>query len=124
MSGRGGALILASALLTAAANLQMRAGVRGAGGLTLQFHTLAAQFGALARQPLFISGVLLYGLAAVLWFAVIGIEDLSTSYPVLVSAVFILVTGGAAFFFQERITAQKIAGILIILAGIAVVARA
>jgi drug/metabolite transporter (DMT)-like permease len=42
---------------------------------------------------------------------------------VLVSAVFILVTGGAAIFFQERITAQKIAGILIILAGIAVVAR-
>ena len=119
MSLRGVSLILASALLTAAANLLMRVGVRAAGGFALSIQC----FLALASQWMFVSGVLLYGLAAVLWFAVVATEDLSSSYPVLVGAVFVLVTTGAAVFFQERISAQKVIGLVVILAGILLVGR-
>ena len=119
MSLRGVLLILISAAMTAAANLLLRAGVRAAGGFAFSMRTLHA----LASQWMFVSGILLYGLAAVLWFAVVATEDLSTSYPVLVGTVFVLVTAGAAFFFQERISAQKVAGLLVILAGILLVGR-
>ena len=124
MSASGVGLILGSALLTAAANLLMRAGVRAAGGFALSIQSFFPQLRALVCQPMFACGIVLYGLAAFLWFAVIAVEDLSASYPMLVSAVFILVTTGAAIFFQERVSAQKIAGLLVILAGILLVGRA
>jgi multidrug transporter EmrE-like cation transporter len=119
VSLRGVSLILVSAAMTAAANLLMRVGVRAAGGLGLSMKSLHA----LASEWMFGSGILLYGLAAVLWFAVVATEDLSSSYPVLVATVFILVTAGAAFFFQERVSVQKVAGLVVILAGIMLVGR-
>jgi drug/metabolite transporter (DMT)-like permease len=119
MSFRGVLLILVSALLTAGANLLMRVGVRAAGGLTISVQLLQT----LATQWMFLSGMLLYGLAAVLWFAVVATENLSSSYPMLVAAVFVLVTAGAAVFFQERISAQKITGLVVILVGILLVGR-
>jgi multidrug transporter EmrE-like cation transporter len=119
MSPRGVSLILISAVMTAGANLLMRAGVRAAGGFVLTVQSLLA----LASQTMFVSGILFYGLAAVLWFAVVATEDLSSSYPMLVAAVFILVTTGAAVFFQEHISVQKVAGLMVILSGILLVGR-
>jgi drug/metabolite transporter (DMT)-like permease len=119
MNSRGISMILISAFMTAAANLMMRVGVRAAGGFALSAPALVA----LLSQWMFVSGVLLYGLAALLWFAVVATQDLSSSYPMLVAAVFILVTTGAAYFFQERVSAQKIAGLIVILAGILMVGR-
>jgi len=55
----------------------------------------------LGKQPLFLSGVFLYGLSALIWFSVISSEQLSTAYPILVSMTFILVTAGSVVFFHE-----------------------
>ncbi len=124
MSARGLVLLLSSALATVAANLLLRAGVLRAGGFRLEGSGLVRQALALAFQPLFIAGVLFYILAAVVWFAVISMEQLSTAYPMLVSLTFVLVTTGAVLFFQEIVSWQKAVGIAIILIGIVLVARA
>jgi drug/metabolite transporter (DMT)-like permease len=123
MSDRGLILVIASALLTAGANLLLRAGVRSAGGFGFGPDNLLVQGLSLLKQPAFVVGMILYGLAALVWFAVVGIEDLSVSYPAQVSLVFVLVNAGAMFFFAEQLTARKIIGMLVILAGVFIVAR-
>jgi len=121
---QGLTLVLVSAGCTAVANLMLRRGVLAAGAPSLAPANFKHGALALAHQPLFIAGVLLYGLAALIWFQVLSLESLSTSYPLLVSFTFLLVTVGAAVFFHEAVTVQKIAGIAIIVLGIVLVSRA
>lgn len=123
MTLRGLLLVAVAAILTAVANLLLRGGVLGHGGLSLAPGKIGADLLALLTQPMFVSGVFFYGLAALVWFSVLAIENLSTSYPVLVGLTFVLVGSGAAFFFSESFSIQKLVGMAIILFGIAVVAR-
>ena len=120
MTGAGLLLVILSALFTVSANLMMRGGVLRAGGFSL---SLASAL-SLGRQPLFVGGVILYGVAALIWFRVLSVENLSTSYPLLVSLTFVLVTLGAIFIFREPVSSQKLIGIAVIVAGIILVARA
>jgi multidrug transporter EmrE-like cation transporter len=122
MSPRGLYLVTLAALTTVAANLLMRGGVLRSGGLKLSTETLLPQLFALVTQPMFAAGAFLYGVSAIIWFSVISTEPLSTSYPVLVGMTFVMVTTGSVLFFAERVSAAKGAGILIILAGIWIVA--
>lgn len=123
MSSRGLYMVILAALVTVAANLLMRAGVVRLGAFKLSTYDLIPQLLALARQPLFLAGVLFYGLSAIIWFSVISSEPLSTAYPILVSITFILVTAGAMLFFAERISGGKIIGIALMLAGIWIAVR-
>ena len=123
MSVRGLLLVATSALLTALANLLLRGGLLQLGQFSLSADKLRPQLLALGSQPMFVGGVVLYGLAALVWFSVVSIERLSISYPVLVGLTFILVTSGAMVFFSEPLSWQKLSGIAIILTGIVVVAR-
>jgi multidrug transporter EmrE-like cation transporter len=123
MSNRGLFLVALAALTTVAGNLLMRGGVLNAGGLKLTGAGLFAQLFGLAKQPLFVSGVFLYGLSALIWFSVISSEQLSTAYPILVSMTFVLVTAGSVVFFHEGVSAFKAVGIIVILAGIWIVAQ-
>lgn len=122
MTFSGLILVVLSALLTVVANLLMRAGILRAGGFQLELNTIREPILSLLRQPMFLVGVVLYGAAAVIWFRVISFENLSNSYPLLVSLTFALVTMGAAFFFHEQISLLKIVGLLVILGGIIIVA--
>jgi multidrug transporter EmrE-like cation transporter len=117
-------LIFASAGTTAIANIMLRRGVLDAGSPSMAPAHLKNSLLALAHQPMFVVGVILYGLAALIWFQVLSMAPLSISYPVLVALTFLLVTAGAIMTFHESVTVQKIAGILVILAGIIMVSRA
>jgi multidrug transporter EmrE-like cation transporter len=124
MTTRGLFLLLLSALLTAAANLLLRGGILQYGEFSLSLNKIKDQLIVLGTQPMFVSGVIFYGLAAVVWFSVLSIENLSTSYPALVGVTFILVAVGAVYFFQEEFSWQKIFGMILILGGIVAIARA
>ncbi len=110
-------LTVLAAAATAVANLSLRAGVVRAGGFDL------SRWQAVALQPLFVFGVVFYGLAALIWFRVLSIAQITTSYPVLVSLTFLLVSAGSYWFFREQLTAGKIAGMCVIIAGIFLVTR-
>jgi len=123
MSTRGLALIAFCALVQAASNLLLRRGVLLAGGIRGSGGQLAHSFLALAQQPLFVLGVLLYGVAALIWFSVLSREPLALSYPVLVGITFTLVVLGGMTFFQERLALPQVIGIVVILVGVLLVSR-
>lgn len=124
MTNRGLLLLISSSLCTVAANLLIRGGILRAGGFTLSLDRVKDQALSLGAQPMFVTGVICYAVAAILWFRVLATEDLSLSYPLFVSLTFILVTLGAAFFFKEHISWHRALGISVILAGFLLTVRA
>lgn len=116
--------IIVCAVLTVLANLLMRYGLLKSGGLVLNRGDWLASWGATLAQPTFLVGVVLYGLAAVVWFYALSITEVSSGYPLLVGLTFAFVTLGAIVVFKESLNLLKIAGILIILTGIVILARA
>jgi multidrug transporter EmrE-like cation transporter len=115
MTSRGWVLLKSSALCTVGANLLLRGGIFRAGGFTLSLDRVKDQVLELCRQPMFVVGVVLYGVAAIMWFRVVSIEDLSLCYPLFVSLTFVPIILGAAYFFREQISWQKAVGISVIL---------
>jgi multidrug transporter EmrE-like cation transporter len=115
--------IVIAALMTAASNLMLRAGITRAGGFAISLASLGQDLVDIARQPLVVVGVIFYGLAALVWFRVVSTENLNTSYPVLVGLTFTLVTIGATLIFKEPISVLKAFGLGLIFIGIVVVSR-
>ena len=122
MSATGLVLVLVTAVLTMAANLLLRVGIVAAGGFS--FGGLAETVRglvALFMEPRFLLGFVLYFVASVVWFRVVATERLSVAYPLLVSCTFTLVTAGAVVAFGESLTRRQVLGLLVILAGIALI---
>lgn len=118
---RAFALLVCCAVLTAAANLLLRGSAsRASADVALDRWAYATYL--LTDIP-FLLGVFLYGLAAVVWVGVLSLEELSLSYPVLVSLTFLLVTAGAVVIHRESITPLKIVGMCLMLSGIFVITR-
>ena len=122
MSSTGFLLVLLTSALTMAANLLLRAGIDAAGGFALGS---PAEIGrtvlSLCMQPLFGTGFVLYFLASIVWFRVVATEPLSVAYPILVSCTFTLVTTGAVVAFREPLTLRQIVGLIVVIAGIALI---
>jgi multidrug transporter EmrE-like cation transporter len=116
--------IVLSAMLTVAANLMMRYGLVRCGGFVLRDGGVAGLVVRLLGQPFFLLGFLCYGMAALVWFKVLSIAEVSSSYPMLVGLTFVLVTVGAILLFNESVSVLKVTGILVVLAGIILIARA
>ena len=123
MTPYGLLLVGLAALFTIAANLMLRGGLLQAGGFSFSLGTLGSNLLALLKEPLFVAGAVLYGVAALVWFRVISTEPLSNAYPLLVSLSFVFITLGAVALFHESLPWQKILGLVVILAGIVLVAR-
>jgi multidrug transporter EmrE-like cation transporter len=122
MSTTGIFLLLATALLTMAANLLLRAGIDAAGGFSIDgVGGLVRGLVHLFLQPRFTLGFVLYALASVVWFRVVATEPLSVAYPILVSLTFGLVTAGALIFFGEPLSVRKVVGLVTILGGIMII---
>ena len=112
-------LVLITAVAMSVANLLIKHGIEQAGGFT---PSLAALLRVL-RQPSTLAGVLLTGFSALMWFRILATQKLSTCYPLFVSLTYSLITVGAFFFLHEKISVQKLAGLVIIIVGITTVAR-
>lgn len=112
-------LVTIAAINAAISSFLLRYSIDKIGGFSFSGQT----FQALARSPLFLIGVCLYGLAGLLWFRVLSTEQLSIAYPLLVSLTFLMVTCGAIFFFGENLTIAKLSGLGFILIGIALIAK-
>ena len=76
----------------------------------------------IARSPLVLLGLVLYGVGALAWIAVLSRMDLSLAYPFL-ALNFVLVTLSSRFLLGETVPMMRWMGILVICAGIILVAR-
>ena len=114
--------IVIAAVVTAVANVMIRAGIERFGGFSPGSISDAVwQFVNLLLQPVFFAGFMLYFVAALVWFRTIAIAPLTVAYPLMVSLTFVLVTVGAVVCWGEPMTVRKLVGLVIIVVGITLV---
>ncbi len=70
-------------------------------------------------DPFIVSGLLSAFVASIFWMAAMTKFDLSYAYPFM-SIPFVIVLFLSAFFFHEPVTFSKVAGMTLIVAGIAI----
>lgn len=77
---------------------------------------------AMLTNPAVFSGYVLYGLMTVLFVFALRDEELSILYPVI-SLTYVWVTALSVAVFREAVSAARIAGLAIIVLGVAVLGR-
>jgi multidrug transporter EmrE-like cation transporter len=68
-------------------------------------------------------GLSCYGVSVILWLGALSRVPVSVAYPML-SVGYVVNAAAAAFLFGEALSAGKLVGILLIVAGVIVLARA
>jgi|SRR3989338_7973748 len=116
-------LLILSVICNVTANIFLKTGVTKAGGISLSQTTLVTDFFKVVLNPFIIGGLALYGFSFVMWLRVLSISDLSKSYPIFVTFVFILTTIGSVIFLKESVSLMRILGIGILIMGVFIVAR-
>jgi drug/metabolite transporter (DMT)-like permease len=115
-------LILLSVLLAALAQLTLKHGMNqvtaDSGALTLT----AASLRAVAMTWAVWGGLLLFGLSAFVWLAVLSRASLSFAYP-FASLTYVLILLADRFVLHEQIPPLRWAGVFCIMLGIVLVAQ-
>jgi multidrug transporter EmrE-like cation transporter len=117
-------LLLGGVALNAAAQLLLKAATRTSGVLVSDSGQLSWSAAAeLVRAlPLWV-GLSCYAVSVVLWLGALSRVPVSVAYPML-SAGYVVNALAAAFLFDEALSVPKVMGILLIIAGVIVLARA
>jgi multidrug transporter EmrE-like cation transporter len=117
-------LLLGGVALNAAAQLLLKAATRESGVLVSDSGQLSwsAVADLVRAVPLWI-GLSCYGVSVLLWLGALSRVPVSVAYPML-SAGYVVNAIAAAFLFGEALSVGKAMGILLIVAGVIVLARA
>ncbi|TWG85947.1 Membrane transporters of cations and cationic drugs [Cupriavidus gilardii J11] len=116
------AFILGGVLLNACAQLLLKAGVNAVGTITLDRGTLFdTGLRVLAQWPV-LAGLMLYVVSVGVWIVGLSRVEVSVAYPML-SLGYVVNAVAAWWLFGEIIGPLRLAGILLILAGVFLVAR-
>ena|SRR3990172_6425090 len=116
-------LLIVSVTLNVTANILLKKGVMSFGGISASKAELLTSLTKAAFSPFIIGGLVLYGLSFVIWLRVLSFNDLSRAYPIFASVVFLMTTLGSIKFLNEDVSAMRFVGIIVMLAGIFIVAR-
>jgi drug/metabolite transporter (DMT)-like permease len=71
-------------------------------------------------SPFIFSGLVLYGVATILWLFILSRVPLSIAYPVQ-SIAYVLAVFGAYFIFHEPLSPAKIIGVILIILGVSLI---
>ena len=118
----GHSYILATVLFTVYSQLVMRWQVGQAGQVPSELGDKAHFIVVLLFNPWVISGIAATFLSGVSWMLVMTRFEISYAYP-FVSLNYILVLGASWILFGESISPTKLAGTLLVVIGLAVVAK-
>jgi multidrug transporter EmrE-like cation transporter len=116
------ALILSGVLLNAAAQLLLKAGARAISGLQFSLANAWTLAERIAINPPILLGLALYAISVVFWILALSRVDVSLAYPML-SIGYIVSALAGWLLFSESVGPARIAGILVIIAGVWLVAR-
>jgi len=117
------ALLFTSVVFNVTANILLKTGVTKTGGITAETTKIITNLTKVATSPFIIFGLVLYGFSFLIWLRVLSFNDLSRAYPIFATIVFLFTTLGSVKFLNEDISLMRVAGILIMLVGIFIVAR-
>jgi multidrug transporter EmrE-like cation transporter len=115
-------MIVFGVLLNAVAQLLLKAGTRVLGVIDVRAGALVDSALGVATQPYILGGLTCYVLSVAIWIAALSRVDVSIAYPML-SLGYIVNALAAWALFGEALTPAKMAGILVILAGVVILAR-
>lgn len=91
---------------------------------TTQHMGLLERAFAYLTDPFIMSAYAFALLSGVAWFFAVERNPISVAFPVYIGVLFSIVTLGSTLLLKEVITAQHVAGLALILAGVVVVSRA
>lgn len=114
-------LILLSILCGVAGQTMIKIGVSQPGASEASLGLLSL-VNMIVRSPQVLLGLVLYGVGALAWIAVLSRIDLSVAYPFL-ALNFVLVTVSSQFLLGESVPGMRWLGVLVICGGILLVAR-
>ncbi|MFJ4292557.1 EamA family transporter [Cupriavidus sp. NPDC089707] len=114
--------IVTGVLLNAAAQLLLKAGVNAIGAITLDRGTLLVTAMRVLTQWPVLAGLTLYVVSVAVWIVGLSRVDVSVAYPML-SLGYVVNALAAWWLFGEMIGPLRVAGILLILAGVFLIAR-
>jgi drug/metabolite transporter (DMT)-like permease len=116
------ALILLSVVLAAVAQLTLKHGMdrvaAGTGAMRFDVDSLRD----VVTTPAVWAGLLLFGLSAVVWLAVLSRTSLSFAYP-FASLTYVLILLADRFVLEQDVPALRYAGVAFIVVGIVLVAQ-
>lgn len=116
------ALVLTSVLMTAAAQLLLRAGASATNVReALSSSVLTSAVHAVATSPFILAGLFCLAASAATWIVALSKLDVSYAYPFVALGIVITVVGGH-FIIGEPMTIGRIGGVLLIAAGVIVLA--
>lgn len=115
-------LIFLGVLLNTGAQLMLKAGVNRMGQLDFAWQRLFSFCFEVAMNPYILTGLLFYVISVVLWLLVLSRTEVSLAYP-MISLGYVLNAVTAYYLFGESLTLSRMAGILIILCGVYLIAR-
>jgi multidrug transporter EmrE-like cation transporter len=115
-------LILTGVMLNAGAQLLLKAGVTPLGALTLEMATLLPTALKVLRQWQIIAGLACYVVSVGVWIVGLSRVEVSLAYPML-SLGYVVNAAAAYWLFGEALGPIRCAGMLLILAGVFVMAR-
>ena len=115
-------LIITGVLLNACAQLLLKAGVAAVGQIELNGSHLWRAAQSLAFEPHIVGGLACYAASVVVWILALSRVEVSIAYPML-SVGYIVTAVAAWYLFGENLTPTRIAGIVVIMAGVYMVAR-
>ncbi|WP_373988281.1 SMR family transporter [Duganella sp. BuS-21] len=114
--------IVTGVLLNAVAQLLLKAGARNVGEIHLSLNNLFSVAWRVGTQLPIIGGLACYVLSVVLWIIALSRVDVSIAYPML-SLGYVVTAFGAWYLFGEALSVQRLLAIVVILVGVAWLAR-
>ena len=118
---KGIPLIILAVMLGAVGQIVMKKGMQ-LYGEEVDAASVWGQLIPILKTPQVVIGLLCYGLSAVFWIAVVSHVDLSLAYP-MVSLAYVVVFIASWLLLGEHISALRIVGLVIIVAGVVVISR-
>lgn len=117
-------LILASVSLSALAQITLKHGVTVGGGLAAagQDGGVLGALLALLGNGYVMLGLVMYAASAVVWLLVLARLDVSVAYP-FVGLGFVLTMLFGYLFFGEPVGLARIAGTMLVVAGVVIISR-
>ena len=116
------ALVLTGVMLNAAAQLLIKAGADTAGHFTFTAGHIVRAGLHFAMQWQILAGLACYAVSVVVWILALTRVQVSIAYPML-SLGYVVTAFAAWGLFGESLSAQKLLGIGIIIAGVVLLAR-
>ncbi len=110
--------ILTSIAFGAAGQILLKMGVNKLGSIQLSMNGLLS----ILKNLYIWIGLVLFGASFLLWLKILSKNDLSYVYP-MVSLNYVIIIVASRFLFNEPLTANKVIGTVIIVAGVFLINR-